>query len=97
MMDISLESVCYYLGTDSSDSTEAALVTGLINQAKAKLSIQTGRDIESLPKAYQDLAVETINAMVFLAYYGNRDDIKTAHLSRFISSNVFLLTYAPKE
>lgn len=96
-MNISLESVCYYLGTDPTDITEAALVTGLINQAKAKLSIQTGQDLDKLPATYKELAEETINAMVFLAYYGNRDDIKTSHLSRFISSNVFLLTYAPKE
>lgn len=96
-MDISLEAVCYYIGTDPSDQMESALVSGLISQSKAKLAIQTGQDLDKLPATYKDLAVETINAMVFLSYYGNRDDIKTAHLSRFISSNIFLLTYAPKE
>ena len=92
---LSIEEVCHYLGTDSEDNDEKSLVERLINQSYKKLELLTKKDWKNDGTSkFSKVAEDTVLSMVYLQYYGNRDDSKnTEHLKRYIDDNTFLLQF----
>lgn len=100
LIDDVLQGIAFYvIGRQFDDSymddPDYHLLKSLVDMAYSDLRDKTGVDWSNPETEKYDVALDTVRAMVYLSYYGNRDDSKNvSHLKQFIASKIFSLMYS---